>query len=415
MNSHPLNADLVLPRVCGNGGRALNSSNDQIGRVSTGFESLYGRPPSTLARSPGRVNLIGDHTDYNEGWVLPLAIDRYLFLAAGPRSDRMVVARSSAFEEPVELDLDSPVKSGPDWGRYLQGVLWAFDYNAPGLDIFIDGDLPDGAGLSSSAALELAMARTISGLSWDPTEAALLAQRAEAEWVGNECGIMDQLVIARAEPGELLLIDCRNLETHGYRLPDEARVVVLDTRTPRTLATSAYNDRRRACERAARAYEVETLRDLTEDRVVVRPPELSGDDWRRAQHVVAENARVGSAAGALEDGDLAEVGRLMVESHASLRDLYEVSTPRTRPDGGAGHIDGRLSRGSHDRRRVRWKCRGPGRWGASGGRDPRSRESLPGSDGDRAGEPRVHRGRRHRAAARRARAYLTAPLNSPET
>jgi galactokinase len=305
----------------------MNGSHSEIGRVSSDFQRLYGSPPSTLARSPGRVNLIGDHTDYNEGWVLPLAIDRYLYLAAGPRPDRVVVARSSAFEEPVELDLDSPAKSGPRWGQYLQGVLWAFDYRGPGLDIFIDGDLPDGAGLSSSAALELAMARTISDLSWDPTEAALLSQRAEAEWVGNECGIMDQLVIARAEPGEVLLIDCRTLEAHGYRLPDEARVVVLDTQTPRSLATTAYNDRRRACERAARAYEVEALRDLTEDRVTSPPSGLSDDDWRRARHVVAENGRVGAAAQALEDGDLAEVGRLMVESHASLRDLYEVSTP----------------------------------------------------------------------------------------
>ena len=317
--------------LVGHGSAPLTVPGPELGPgIWAQFEDRYGRPPTTVVRSPGRVNLIGDHTDYNEGWVMPLAIDRYLWLAADQRKDRMVVATSTAFNDPIELDLDRPVKSGPLWGEYLRGVFWASGYSGPGLVILIDGDLPDGAGLSSSAALELAVARAVSDVSasaWDPTNAALLSQRAEVEWVGNECGIMDQLVIARAEPGELLLIDCRTLDSRGIRVPQGVRVVVFDTRTPRTLATSAYNDRRRACERAAKAYGVPALRDLAEDQVATAAPGLSEDDWRRALHVVAENARVVAAAAALENGDLDEVGRLMLESHHSLRDLYEVSTP----------------------------------------------------------------------------------------
>ena len=274
------------------------------------------------------------------------------------------------------------------------------------------------AGLSSSAALELAVARAwliCPRPRWDPTSAALLSPRAEVEWVGNECGIMDQLVINEAEPGKLLLIDCRALRSGGFRLPDGVRVVVFDTRTPRTLASSAYNDRRRACERAAKAYGVVALRDLTEDQVATTAPGLSDKDWRRARHVVAENARVVAAAAALGDGDLDEVGRLMLETHHSLRDLYEVSTAEL-------DLVAALAssmEGCHGARMT-----GAGFGGSVvalleeervGHHGRRGLAALPGGDRDRAGDPRVHCGGGHRAYGCRASAYLTAPLNSPDT
>ncbi len=298
--------------------------------VASEFEAVYGSAPDVLVRSPGRVNLIGDHTDYNDGFVMPFAIDRHIDIAASARSDATVVARSQSVVEVVTVDLSGFSRGGDGWGEYLKGVLHFSEYEGPGLDILIDSNLPSGGGLSSSAALELGIARVISsvaGKPWDPVQAALLCQRAENEWVGTACGIMDQLVVACASAGDVLEIDCRTLHFVPRRLPREAVVVVLDTRTRRRLVSSAYRDRRQACDRAAAAYGVPALRDVTPHDVETRPDTLSPEDWPRARHVVAENGRVRDAADALELGDVAAVGRLMVASHRSLRDLFSVSTP----------------------------------------------------------------------------------------
>ena len=297
--------------------------------IEVTFLNLYGRPPDLVVRSPGRVNLIGDHTDYNDGFVLPVAIDRYTRLAAGVRSDNRVVAHSGASGEVVSFDLTDLEPGGPAWGEYLKGVLHVFGYGGPGLDLVIESDVPLGAGLSSSAALELATARVIAetgGRHWDPTAAARLCQLAENDWVGTQCGIMDQLVVASASEGHALLIDCRSLEAASISLPGEAAVVVLDTGTRRRLATSEYNQRRQACARAAAAYGVGALRDVDAGDITDRPVGLVVKDWNRARHVVLENARVLAAARAMGDDDLAAFGRLMIESHDSLRELFEVST-----------------------------------------------------------------------------------------
>jgi galactokinase len=298
--------------------------------VATEFAAVYGSAPDVVVRSPGRVNLIGDHTDYNDGFVMPFAIDRHIAIGGRARSDRRVVARSRGVAEDVAFDLSGFSRGGDGWGEYLKGVLHFFEYQGPGLDLLIDSNLPSGGGLSSSAALELGIARVISsvaGRGWDPVHAALVCQRAENEWVGTACGIMDQLVVACATADDVLEIDCRTLHFVPRRLPGEAVVVVLDTRTRRRLVSSAYRDRRQACDRAAAAYGVAALRDVTPHEVETRPETLASDDWARARHVVAENGRVRDAADALESGDLASVGRLMAASHRSLRDLFSVSTP----------------------------------------------------------------------------------------
>lgn len=301
-----------------------------MSQVISDFEGRYGASPDVVVRSPGRVNLMGDHTDYNDGFVLPFAIDRQLEIAVRARSDAHVVAWSRDVEEGLTFDLSGLAHGGPRWGEYLKGVLSVLEYQGPGLEIQIGSDLPPGAGLSSSAALELGVARAVSfvsGLPWDPIEAALLCQKAENQWVGNDCGIMDQLVVACGSPGGVLMIDCRTLEMVPQSMPEEATVVVLDSGTRRQLVGSEYGDRRAACARAAAAYGVPALRDLAAKEVSTRPGTLSPVDWARARHVVAENERVVATVIALGEKDLASVGRLMVESHQSLRDLFAVSTP----------------------------------------------------------------------------------------
>jgi galactokinase len=304
--------------------------------LTAAFAARFGGRPAGVARAPGRVNLIGEHTDYNDGFVLPMAIDRDVRIAFRPRPDARVVAHSVAFGETVELALDTGApprarRGRHGWGEYVAGVAWALraaGHAVTGWDGVVSGDVPIGAGLSSSAALEVAAARVfaaVGGLRWEPAAMARAAQRAENEWIGMRCGIMDQLASAAARAGHALLLDCRSLETQQVPLPPEAAVVVLDTGTRRGLVDSEYNARRRECEAAARLLGVPALRDAT-------PSILAGARWPdeptllRARHVVTENARTVAAARALEAGDLARVGALMAESHASLRDDFGVST-----------------------------------------------------------------------------------------
>jgi galactokinase len=303
-------------------------------RVVREFDHRFGELPAFLARAPGRVNLIGDHTDYNEGFVLPMAIDRAAWIALRPRDDSRVSAYSLDFKQAIAFDLTDEERHGGGWHEYMRGIAWALQHSdkvpAPlrGWEGVVAGDVPLGAGLSSSAALELATARAfagVSGLTWHPAEMARLAQRAENEWVGVNCGIMDQLISAAGEQGHALLIDCRSLETRAVPLPADASVVVLDTATRRGLVDSAYNERRAQCEAAARYFGVRALRDVDLASFAARGGGLDPVTRRRAQHVVTENARTLAAADALATGDLRTVGALMNESHASLRDAFEVS------------------------------------------------------------------------------------------
>ena len=303
-----------------------------LSHVTAAFEERFGARPRWVVRAPGRVNLIGEHTDYNDGFVLPMAIDRAVWIALRPRSDRRVVVEALDIDEEVTFPLDRIVRSGSDWAAYLKGVAWSLQESGHGLEGWegvLTGDVPQGAGLSSSAAMELAAARAFgvaSGLGWRPAEMAKLCQRAENEWVGVRCGIMDQMISALGEAGKAVLIDCRSLETRPVSLPAQTVVVVMDTGTQRGLVDSAYNDRRESCEAAAAFFGVPALRDVGVTEIWEAGPGLEETLRRRARHVVTENARTLEAYEAMAEGDADRLGRLMDASHDSLRDDFEVSS-----------------------------------------------------------------------------------------
>jgi len=300
-------------------------------RLRREFEVVFGRRPDVIAEAPGRVNLIGEHTDYNEGFVLPVAINRTVAVAAVRRDVRKIAVRSLDYGECDEFALDSPAPAG-GWRDYVRGVAWALrgaGFDFPGAEIAISGDIPPGAGLSSSAAIEVAVAGAL--LQEAPSDArkrhmALLAQRAENEFVGVQCGIMDQFAAALSRAGHALFIDCRTLRVEHVPLRLEkmgATLVVVDSKVPRRLGEAPYNRRRQECAEAARTLGVSSLRDADETAFGALPEPLLG----RARHVVRENRRVLDAVHALRTADLARFGALMYESHASLRDDFEVSCP----------------------------------------------------------------------------------------
>jgi galactokinase len=300
-------------------------------RVLRAFRERFGESARLLARAPGRVNLLGEHTDYNDGFVLPMAIDRSAFIALRPRSDRRVVLHSLDFDESNEFDLSS-LEKGKGWAEYVKGTAWALQdagLTLRGFDGVIAGDVPIGAGLSSSAALEVAAARAfqaVSDATWDPVASAKWAQRAENKWVGVNCGIMDQLISAAGQDGHALLIDCRDLSLRAVPLPPKTVVVILDTATRRGLQDSAYNERRSQCEKAAKLLGKKSLRDVSKAELTRRWDSLPEVTRRRAHHVVTENARVLSAVKATEKKDAATFGKRMYESHRSLQKDYEVSS-----------------------------------------------------------------------------------------
>jgi galactokinase len=301
------------------------------------FVGRYGRE-ARLFRAPGRVNLIGEHTDYNGGFVLPLAIERETVVAAAPRGDRKVNVYSLNVEEAAAFDLDAPgEKRRGVWLDYVEGVARALEgggLRLRGADLMILSDVPVGAGLSSSAALEVSVGLALVEISEqevDRVQLALAGQQAEHTYVGIKCGIMDQFVAALGQAGHALLIDCRTLEASPVPLDTgEAAIVITDTGVKHELSSSAYNERRAQCEEGVRLLReflpgVEQLRDVSVEefgRYADRLPEVIR---RRCRHVVTEDARTLEAADALRHGRLEEVGRLMRRSHESLRDDYEVS------------------------------------------------------------------------------------------
>ncbi len=300
--------------------------------IAREFLRCFGQEPVWVVRAPGRVNLIGEHTDYNEGFVLPLAIDRAIWIGLRPRQDRTVAVYSVDFQQQKEFSLEGLQPSQDGWLEYLKGVAWVLGeagYRLTGWEGVLMGDVPQGAGLSSSAALEMATARAfaaVSEIAWDPVRMALLSQKAENQWVGVQCGIMDQLVSSAAQAGHALLIDCRSLHTKPTPLPEGTAVVVLDTGTRRGLVDSAYNQRRQQCETAAKTLGVRALRDVTLQQLEAAAGRLDPVTFRRARHVATENARTLEAAEAMRRGDKHRLGQLMDASHQSLRDDYEVSS-----------------------------------------------------------------------------------------
>lgn len=314
----------------------MNSKMAEL--VRRRFSEQFGNAEPTVALAPGRVNLIGEHTDYNDGYVLPMGIDRHVIVAFAPRDDRVWRAHSVDFGATKEAGLDDlqPVTT-PGWFDYVVGVVWAMSeegQQVSGADLVVGGDVPIGAGLSSSAALELAVARALCHLSrieWDPKRMALTGQRAENEYVGVRCGIMDQLAAAVSPSGSALLLDCRSLETAPVPLPDSLSVVVMDTGIRRSLAAGAYNDRRRSCEVAVAAVRehypgVNALRDVDRAHLAKMEHLMDPVTYNRAKHVVAEIERPPAFAEAIVAGDPVTAGELMNASHESLRDLYEVSS-----------------------------------------------------------------------------------------
>ncbi|NKB71261.1 MAG: galactokinase [Candidatus Latescibacteria bacterium] len=306
--------------------------------VVAAFERHYQSRPTVLVRAPGRVNLIGEHTDYNDGFVLPLAIDRAVWIALRPATDNQVRLYSLDFdaEEAFDLDVGAPQENGAgpgDWIEYVKGTAWSLKeagYPLRGWEGTLAGDVPIGAGLSSSAALEMAAARAfaqVGDLPWDPPSMARLGQRAENRWVGVNCGIMDQMISASGQRDHALLLDCRSLEGQLVPLPEGVAVVVLDTGTRRGLVDSAYNERRAQCEAAAAFFGVPALRDVDADGFAGRMDQLDPTTRRRARHVIGENARTQEAARVMAAGDAQALGALMDASHVSLRDDFEVSSP----------------------------------------------------------------------------------------
>jgi galactokinase len=294
-------------------------------RAARAYRERFGDEPELLASAPGRINLIGEHTDYNGGFVLPCAVGRRVAVAVGRGGDELY---STDFDEarPMAAEKDS------SWADYPRGVVWAIREaggEIGGFRAVFAGDVPLGSGLSSSAAIEAATALALDalfGLDVNRKELAVLCQRAENEFVGVQSGIMDQYASLLCEEGAALLVDCRSLEAESAPLDLNRAglaLLVCDTRVERGLADTGYNDRRASCERAARALGVQQLRDAREEDL----ERLSGEELRRARHIVSENVRVLAAVEALRAEDFQELGRLMYASHASMRDDFAISTP----------------------------------------------------------------------------------------
>jgi len=314
--------------------------------VGQKFVQLFGESPR-IYQAPGRVNLIGEHTDYNDGFVMPAAIGFYTRASIAPRHDRRLVIHSENYSEQVEFDLDHlPATRTGHWSDYVIGVvkmLLRSGKKLGGANLLVDGDVPQGAGLSSSASIEVAVGYALLDLAGqasdrteidqnkiDRTKLALLCQQAENEFVGARCGIMDQFIVSHGERGKALLLDCRSLEYRRLPLPDDAALAICNTMVKHSIAKGEYNQRRAECEAGVRALSkylphARALRDLTPEDLEAYGHELPDTVMRRCRHVIGENARVLQAAAALERGDLRAFGNLMRQSHRSLRDDFEVS------------------------------------------------------------------------------------------
>jgi galactokinase len=308
-----------------------------INAIRAAFVAAFGTQPDVITRAPGRVNLIGEHTDYNDGFVLPCAISYQTMVAIRKREDGVVniiaedlkgARNSLRLDQPILPDAEAP------WSNYVRGMIALMQQDGlalPGADITILGNMPQGAGLSSSAALEnaigLAYAALIGRADIDRNRLAELGQLTEHRFAGCNCGIMDQLVSARAEAGAALLIDCRTLTSKPVAIPVDVAIMIVHSGVSRGLVDGAYNERREQCENAAAHYGVKALRDLDVATLNVGQAGLDPIAFRRARHVVTENQRTLDAVAALATGKLSALGPLMAQSHISMRDDFEITHP----------------------------------------------------------------------------------------
>jgi galactokinase len=305
------------------------------GHTAQEFTKTYGREPRWIAAAPGRVNIIGEHTDYNDGFVMPMGIGRYTVIAAAPaQTPGRITLRTTIHKEPVIIELGQPVKplGRGVWANYPAGVIAGFlarGIKPEGFDALIHSNVPLGGGLSSSAALEVATAtllETMTGHALDPVEKALLCQKAEHDFAGMPCGIMDQFISTLAKKDHLLLLDCRSRKPELVPMTDPSvEVLIINTNVKHELTGSEYPTRRRQCEEAARMLKIPALRDATMEMLTAASGRLDATVFRRARHVIGEDERTTQMAKSVTKGDWADAGRLMYESHASLRDDYEVS------------------------------------------------------------------------------------------
>ena len=301
------------------------------------FAEQFGYPATHTIQAPGRVNLIGEHTDYNDGFVLPCAIDYQTVISCAKRDDRTVRVIAADYDNQQDsFSLDAPILAheSQQWANYVRGVvkhLQKRDKNFSGVDMVISGDVPQGAGLSSSASLEVAVGKVLQQLYHLPLDGAQLAlngQEAENQFVGCNCGIMDQLISALGKKDHALLIDCRTLGTKAVSMPKGVAVVIINSNFKRTLVGSEYNTRREQCETGTRFFSQKALRDVELAKFNEVAHQLDPVVARRVRHVLTENIRTVEAADALAKGDLLRMGQLMEESHASMRDDFEITVPQ---------------------------------------------------------------------------------------
>ncbi|MFU9136178.1 galactokinase [Erwinia tasmaniensis] len=308
----------------------LKTSAQQI------FQDNFGYAADHYIQAPGRVNLIGEHTDYNDGFVLPCAINYQTVIACARRDDRQVRVTAADYENQQDtFSLDEPILSHSDWmwANYVRGVVKHLQQRHKdfgGVDMVITGDVPQGAGLSSSASLEVAVGTVFQQLWHLPLDGAAIAvngQEAENQFVGCNCGIMDQLISALGKKDHALLLDCRTLGTRPVPMPEDVAVVIINSNFRRSLVGSEYNTRRQQCETGARFFSQPSLRDVDLNQFNAVEHELDPQVAKRVRHVLTENARTLEAADALAKGDLARMGELMAQSHASMRDDFEITVP----------------------------------------------------------------------------------------
>ncbi len=305
-----------------------------INAVNQSFQQAFDYRAQHIIQAPGRVNLIGEHTDYNDGFVLPCAIDYQTVVAATPRQDSIVRVVAVDYDNQVnEFDIAEPLEFDADimWVNYIRGVIQCLQkrgYQFKGADIAVSGNVPQGAGLSSSAALEVVIGqtfKTLYQLDISQQDIALNGQQAENEFVGCNCGIMDQLISAQGQANHALLIDCRSLETQAVAMPTEMAIMIINSNKKRGLVDSEYNTRRQQCEAAAQFFAVPALRDVSLEQFEQRQAELDPIVAKRARHVITENARTVAAASALQQHDWQQLSLLMAQSHASMRDDFAIT------------------------------------------------------------------------------------------
>ena len=324
------------------------------------FTFTFDHVPAFVVQAPGRVNLIGEHTDYNDGFVLPAAINYSTSIAVSARADRELHIVAQDFgSQKVVISLDETMQQDAEapWSDYARGVVQELkkrNYRLAGGNFLISGNVPAGAGLSSSASLEVAFVRALTELSderIDPTDAALVGQAAENNFVGCNCGIMDQLISARGQASSALLIDCQDLSTRTISIPTDWEILIVHSGVKRGLVESEYNTRRVQCETAAAFFGQKTLRGVSLEQLLSAEGKLDELSFRRARHVLTENDRTLLAAEALSSGDMSTLARVMAESHVSMRDDFSITTPaidslvKILQDAGAGQAGARMTGG----------------------------------------------------------------------